>query len=348
MFVVRGGRERDQLRLFRQRLHAVTEAKLVEVGLERKRADAIPVFPREQVLIELILRRQPRAVDGFRALQDRGVLGVASFERGERDIGPFGFEATIPQVGRAQRIVAHVLFPRLVHERAQLGCRGRSQILLSHGWGHRTAQEQWQPEPARHPYVHRPWASLEPRRAQRGEKHYSRESREAITPAAAAGRARGALCRDDSDGFFLRRQLGSGGAEPDRLEDRVIAEPARATRLSEHAAFPRAMRDQRRRIVGGAHECDDALIVPRPTFRRNIAQLVEQLQQIGLIGRMLAGISRRIHTRPTVERIDLDARVVGNRRKARELRRVARFQQRVLGEGHAGLQAVCRCRAKFE
>ena len=62
-------------------------------------------------------------------------------------------------------------------------------------------------------------------------------------------------------------------------------------------------------------------------------QLSEQLLQICAVGGVLARIARGIDAGSPVERIDLDARIVRERRQSREPRGVPRFQQRVFSEG---------------
>src|SRR6266542_6456745 len=47
-----------------------------------------------------------------------------------------------------------------------------------------------------------------------------------------------------------------------RLKDRVVAESAGTARRIQNSPFPRALRDQRRRVIGSARENDHAL-VPR-------------------------------------------------------------------------------------
>ena len=113
--------------------------------------------------------------------------------------------------------------------------------------------------------------------------------------------------------LFLGGKLGGGLFEAGGLEDGVVAESARATRRGQYATFPRAVRDERGRVVGAAREGDDALISRCAPLGRHIAKLVEHLLQVGTIRRALASVARRVDAGAAIQRIDFDAGVVGER-----------------------------------
>src|SRR6185503_4792859 len=65
--------------------------------------------------------------------------------------------------------------------------------------------------------------------------------------------------------------------------------------------------------------------------------LADQLGVVGRVVAVLAGVARRVDARPTVERVDLQARVLTERPQARGTGGVHGLGARVLLEGAAGL-----------
>jgi len=109
---------------------------------------------------------------------------------------------------------------------------------------------------------------------------------------------------------------------PDRLEDRVVAEAAPAARPFADPATKRAPRLGRDRqatsIAGmlGQDKNQDAHVAGAPGGRRQAGQGVQQLGVVLEVGRVLARIAPGPDAGGAVERVDLDPRVVGDRREA--------------------------------
>src|SRR6185312_15653354 len=75
-------------------------------------------------------------------------------------------------------------------------------------------------------------------------------------------------------------------------KDRVVTEPAAAPGLERDAPFPRAMRNDRLRVVVPTHERDHAVVARLAKLERNIVQLREELVEIVRIAGALARESR--------------------------------------------------------
>src|SRR5690349_141767 len=130
-------------------------------------------------------------------------------------------------------------------------------------------------------------------------------------------------------GLELRR----GFAQPGQEEERVVAEAVCAARRVRNFAVPQALGDERTRVVGMADENHDATVI-------GFAVLSDGLQKLCIVARIAslpaacaARVIRGVHTRLAAERIDAEARVVGERGEAGGAAGVARLGERVLEEG---------------
>ena len=142
------------------------------------------------------------------------------------------------------------------------------------------------------------------------------------------------------------RQLRSTHAERRDVEQRVVAETVVAAGRLHDFAVPAAHRHQRLGIVGAAQRDQRA-----DEARTAVGHAPQALQQQAVVGGVLAappffasgqvailhsgqfGKMGRRHTRRAAERIDAQTRVVGDRRAAGSMRRVARLGQRVFDKG---------------
>jgi hypothetical protein len=91
---------------------------------------------------------------------------------------------------------------------------------------------------------------------------------------------------------------------------------------------------------GDAHELGSA--------RRNVAELAEHELQVGLVVAVRARPAGREHAGHAVQRVHAQARVVGDRWQSGIGGDGARLEQRVVGEGEAGLGHIRRARERFE
>ena len=111
---------------------------------------------------------------------------------------------------------------------------------------------------------------------------------------------------------------------------RVVAESAAAARRVDDAAVPRALGDDRLRIVGRANQHEHAVVVRASIV--DVAQVGDQARVVARVGLRLAGVARADHAGRTAKRRHADTRVVGERRQLRVRARVTRLGQRVLDE----------------
>src|SRR2546425_10492162 len=145
------------------------------------------------------------------------------------------------------------------------------------------------------------------------------------------------------------RRLGEAHPEISREEQGVVAEPACAARLREHAAFGRRLdelRGGRGRLEKG---CDTAITRRAPLLR----DAREPLQQQRVVRRVeppfppppprfpvQVRVPRRVNTRRALERVHLEPRVLGHGGEPAPLGEVARLGDGVLGEAHPLLQVA--------
>src|SRR5439155_18651688 len=116
--------------------------------------------------------------------------------------------------------------------------------------------------------------------------------------------------------LLLRRELCHGQRRTIALlhrdEDRVVAEAARATRLQHQQAFTRALGPPLGAARPGAGR--NALVPRGATLRRDVADALDEQLEVLLLRGAGAGEPGGAWTGSAAERVDLDARVVGERR----------------------------------
>ena len=120
-------------------------------------------------------------------------------------------------------------------------------------------------------------------------------------------------------------------------EQRVVAEAAVAARRA-RGSRPRTRRCARARRprAGSTKAATQRKRAPRAAA----GHVAQRRQQLGVVARVvarLAGVARRVHAGRAAERVDLQARVVGERGQPRRGRRLARLRQGVALEGGAVL-----------
>ncbi|MNS95656.1 hypothetical protein D3C72_1299240 [compost metagenome] len=108
-----------------------------------------------------------------------------------------------------------------------------------------------------------------------------------------------------------------------------------ATGLEHDAPVPQAFAQNRQRVVGMAHQCQDADELCAALGFRHVFQRFEQL---GVVRRvtLAVGIARRVDARRAAEEIHRQARIVGQGRQAGNACGVARLEDGVLDERQAG------------
>ena len=92
----------------------------------------------------------------------------------------------------------------------------------------------------------------------------------------------------------------------------------------------------------GQCQREDAHVARPASLRRQAPQRGQQLGVVCLVRRVLAGVSPRPHARAAVERVDLDARIVGQRRQAARPHPEASLDRGVRLERLAVLDRVAR------
>src|SRR5262249_8845117 len=125
----------------------------------------------------------------------------------------------------------------------------------------------------------------------------------------------------------LAIELAECAAERSVEKQRVVAEAVGAVRLESYA--PRTFGAKkplalRRRERERADEAGAA-----PIFRQ-AGELIEEFPGIARIVGTLAAVARRVNSRRAAERVDLQPRIVGQRRQAGECRDRPRFFERIL------------------
>src|SRR6476661_8287745 len=140
-----------------------------------------------------------------------------------------------------------------------------------------------------------------------------------------------------ADGVLLvRRELGHRAAviAVGRQERGVVAEAAVAARLVRERPLATLLDHVDATARLGVRERADVRDAPIAVVRH----LVEELGEVLLVRRVLAGVAGRVDAGPSAERGRGDARVVGDRRTSCGLRGHARLGGGVLGERLAGLR----------
>ena len=156
--------------------------------------------------------------------------------------------------------------------------------------------------------------------------------------------ARASPCRDATARSCARAaaRRRSGPSRGPRSAGRSRSRRCRAARR--RSAVPRALGDHRLGIVGVAHEHQHAVVVRAAVgdvraARRSASRCCARRTR-------LAGVARAVHAGRAVQRVDADARIVGERRQLRVRARVARLGERVLDERRRAARRRRRCRAR--
>ncbi|MNT62782.1 hypothetical protein D3C72_2005390 [compost metagenome] len=97
------------------------------------------------------------------------------------------------------------------------------------------------------------------------------------------------------------------------------------------------MADNRRGIFCMAHIDQHAVELRLALLVRHRFQRLQQLFQILLVGGVYARIARRVNARRAAQRIDRQPGIIRDSRKASDLCRMTRFQNRIFDKRQAGL-----------
>ena len=100
-------------------------------------------------------------------------------------------------------------------------------------------------------------------------------------------------------------------------EQRVVAESAAATRHPADPPVPARLADDRRRVVRPAQVRHRAAVARRTLCVGHALEFEQQLAVVGLVVGGFAGIACRVDARRAVQRVDLEARIVGDGGQAR-------------------------------
>ncbi len=132
--------------------------------------------------------------------------------------------------------------------------------------------------------------------------------------------------RELSETATALREAGLG-----ELEERVVAEVVRAARRVEDPAARRACDFERDRAVGACERerADETRAAP---LFRHVRELLQQQAVVRRVVAVHAGETRRVHARSAAERVDLQARIVGQRPHPARARGGDRLLRGVLGE----------------
>jgi hypothetical protein len=136
----------------------------------------------------------------------------------------------------------------------------------------------------------------------------------------------------------------AAGTLPRRLEQRVVAEAAAPARLERDpparrpAAGPDVQTGGCTRLRQG--EGEGAHVASAPPRHRHLRELAEQLRVVLLVGRVRARVAPGADAGQATERLDLDARVIGERRQAGRSRGEACLDPGVRLEGQAVLDRL--------
>src|SRR5439155_1765563 len=132
-----------------------------------------------------------------------------------------------------------------------------------------------------------------------------------------------------------------------RKEQGVIAEPARTTRLGEHAAFGRRV-DELWGRRGRLEKRRDTAIARRASLLGHARESLEQQSIVGCVDipfplppspfPVEVRVPRRVNPRRALERLQLEPRVLGHGWEPAPLGEVARLGDGVLGEAHPLLE----------
>ncbi len=106
-------------------LDAATLADCALVFAVRLPLHRLLQLPQEHVVVELVGRRQPAAVDATQARQHRAVLGLAARDGGQAQVGPAVVIARVAAVAGGLRRFAQAALPLGIEQRVQRPGLGR-------------------------------------------------------------------------------------------------------------------------------------------------------------------------------------------------------------------------------
>src|SRR6476469_4833020 len=118
--------------------------------------------------------------------------------------------------------------------------------------------------------------------------------------------------------LLISRHLADGapaGLLGQWLKYRVVAKATIASRRVRDSALERAFGLLNNFAI--LHEHEDALIASGPLVRWQAIELVQELLVVVLVRGVLARVASGVDARSAVERVDLDSRVISERREAR-------------------------------
>src|SRR5262245_23700956 len=110
-------------------------------------------------------------------------------------------------------------------------------------------------------------------------------------------------------------QLGNGLVELRQFEDRVVSEPARASRPIHNESGPARLTKDGRWIEIPAKERDGTAVARRAPLMRNVSQLQQELLQIVDIACLRSSVARGVDAGGTMQLVDLESGIVGDRRQ---------------------------------
>ncbi|MCY1414736.1 hypothetical protein D9M71_301950 [compost metagenome] len=99
--------------------------------------------------------------------------------------------------------------------------------------------------------------------------------------------------------------------------------------------MPQAFAEDRQWVIGMPYQCQHANELCAALVLRYILEHVEQLGVVGGIA-LAVGIARRVDARRATEVIDCQARIVGQRRQARDACGIAGLEDGILDKRQAG------------
>src|SRR5690242_21865629 len=115
-----------------------------------------------------------------------------------------------------------------------------------------------------------------------------------------------------TDGVLLRRRhLTHGAPFLGHIKDRVVAETATATRLTGNAPFKCAIHYSVEAMRSRLGHCNNTTVARGPSLVRDGGEPLKEDAKAILIGCLYTCPARRVDSRLTSQRINLQSRIVG-------------------------------------
>ena len=121
---------------------------------------------------------------------------------------------------------------------------------------------------------------------------------------------------------------------------RIVAEAVVPACCQQDTAFPGALADQRRGVVGVSHEDHQALKACAALCFRDAIEVGQQFFQIYLVSGTFTGKTGRVNTGCTVKGVDFNAGIICDSRQAGVLCRITCLEDGIFDEGQAGLFSI--------